>query len=59
VLTRDRRIRHRANELSAVRQSALHMFALTSGNLSAAETARIVIAAWPRIRAIHLAPQPL
>jgi hypothetical protein len=51
VITRDQRIRNRANELAAVRQAALHLFALTSGNLSAFETARILIAAWPRIQA--------
>jgi predicted nuclease of predicted toxin-antitoxin system len=49
VLTRDQRIRHRPNELRAVREARLHVFALTSGNLTAAETADIVIAAWPAI----------
>jgi predicted nuclease of predicted toxin-antitoxin system len=47
VLTRDQRIRHRPNELRAVREARLHVFALTSGNLTAAATAEIVIAAWP------------
>jgi predicted nuclease of predicted toxin-antitoxin system len=51
VVTRDQRIRNRANELAAVRRAALHLFAMTSGNLAAAETARIVIAAGPRIQA--------
>ena len=51
VLTGDKRIRTRPNELAAVRKAALHMFALTSGNLTAAETARILVAAWPRIQA--------
>ncbi len=49
VLTRDKRIRHRPNELRAVREARLHVFALTSGNLTAAATAEIVIAAWPAI----------
>ena len=49
VLTRDQRIRHRPNELRAVREARLHVFALTSGNLTAAATAEIVIAAWPAI----------
>lgn len=50
VLTRDQRIRHRPNELRAAREARLHVFALTSGNLSAAETAEIVVAAWPAIQ---------
>lgn len=51
IVTRDQRIRYRANEVAAVRRGRLHLFALSSGNLSAAESARIVVAAWPRIRA--------
>ncbi len=51
IVTRDQRIRYRANEVAAVRRGRLHLFALSSGNLSAAETARIVVAAWPRIQA--------
>jgi predicted nuclease of predicted toxin-antitoxin system len=50
VLTRDQHIRHRPNELRAVRESKLHVFALTSGNLSAAETADLVLKAWPAIQ---------
>lgn len=50
VLTRDQRIRHRPNELAAVRQARLHVFALTSGNLSAVTSAEVVLAAWPAIR---------
>lgn len=34
VLTRDQRIRNRPNELRAAREARLHVFALTSGNLS-------------------------
>lgn len=49
VLTRDKAIRHRPNELAAVRAAALHVFALTSGNLSAAESAEIIVKAWPHI----------
>lgn len=50
VVTRDKNIRRRPNELRAVRDAGVHMFALTSGNLSAADTAAIIIKAWPAIR---------
>lgn len=50
VLTRDQRIRNRPNELRAARSARLHVFALTSGNLPAAEAVRIVLAAWPAIQ---------
>lgn len=49
-MTRDQRIRNRANELAAVRRARMHVFALTSGNLSAAATAAVVIAAWPAVQ---------
>ena len=58
VLTRDQRIRHRPNELRAVRDARLHVFALTSGNLSAAATAEIVLAAWPAICRAVVAHDP-
>jgi predicted nuclease of predicted toxin-antitoxin system len=50
VLTRDQGIRRRPNELQAVRAARLHLFALTSGNLSAAETAALVVRAWPAMQ---------
>lgn len=50
VLTRDQEIRRRPNELAAVRAAGIHLFALTSGNLSAAETADLCVAAWPTIQ---------
>lgn len=59
VLTRDQQIRRRPNELAAVRAARIHLFALTSGNLSAAEAATLCVAAWPSIvRAVahHRAP---
>jgi len=60
ILTRDRRIRYRANEAAAVRRGRLHMFALTSGNVSAAETATIVVKAWPAIqRGVATTPPPM
>lgn len=49
VVTRDQNIRRRHNELAAVRSARIHLFALTSGNLSAADTAALVIRAWPAI----------
>lgn len=59
VLTRDQEIRRRPNELAAVRAARIHPFALTSGNLSAAEAAALCVAAWPAIqRAVLLHPVP-
>ena len=58
VLTRDQRIRHRPNELAAVRAASLHMFVLTSGNLSSAETAELVCRAWPKMRAAAAETRP-
>ncbi len=58
VVTRDQNIRRRANEIAAVREGGLHLFALTSGNLSAAETGELVVAAWPRIRSAVAATPP-
>ncbi len=50
IVTRDKNIRRRPNELRAVRAAGTYLFALTSGNLSAADTAVAVIKAWPAIR---------
>lgn len=50
VLTRDQAIRRRPNELAAVRAARIHLFALTSGNLSAADAAALCLAAWPAIQ---------
>jgi hypothetical protein len=36
----------------------LHLFALTSGNLSAADTAALVVRAWPAIRRAVAAHAP-
>lgn len=59
VLTRDQNIRRRPNELAAVRAAKLCLFVLGQGNLSAAETARIVVDAWPRmLRAARGARRP-
>jgi predicted nuclease of predicted toxin-antitoxin system len=58
VVTRDQNIRRRPNELAAVRAARIHLFALTSGNLSAAETATLVLRAWPAIRRAVAAHAP-
>lgn len=59
AVTRDKNIRRRPNELRAVRKAGVHMFALTSGNLSAADTAAIIIKAWPAIqREVAQTPAP-
>ncbi len=50
ALTRDQRIRHRHNELADVRAAGLHLFALSSGNLSSQQTGVIVVQAWPAIQ---------
>jgi hypothetical protein len=49
VLTRDQAIRRKPNELKAFREAKLIMFALASGNASAEDTARLVVALYPRI----------
>lgn len=58
VVTRDQNIRRRANELAAVRAGRLHLFALTSGNLAAAESAALIVQAWPAIQAAVLRVEP-
>ena len=50
VVTCDQNIRRRPNELRAVRAAGLRLFALTSGNLSAADTATAIIKAWRAIQ---------
>ena len=50
VVTCDKNIRRRPNELRAVRAAKVRLFALTSGNLSAADTATAIIQAWPAIQ---------
>jgi predicted nuclease of predicted toxin-antitoxin system len=50
VITCDQNIRRRPNELRAVRAAGLRLFALTSGNLSAADTATAIIKAWRAIQ---------
>ena len=49
AITRDKNIRRRPNELAAVRSAPLLLFALTSGTLSARETADILLSALPSV----------
>lgn len=59
VLTRDQNIRRRPNELAAAKAARIVMFVLSQGNLSAAETARIVVGAHARMmRAARGARRP-
>lgn len=59
VLIRDQNIRRRPNELAAVKAAAVVMFVLSQGNLSAAETAHIVVGAYGRmLRAAKGARRP-
>jgi predicted nuclease of predicted toxin-antitoxin system len=43
IVTRDQNIRRKANELKAFRDAGLVVFALASGNASAADTAELVV----------------
>ena len=43
VVTRDSRIRYRANELAAMQRARLHVFVLTQGSLTGAETGSVVV----------------
>lgn len=58
VLTRDQNIRRKPDELAALREAGVILFALTSGNLSAQETAEIVVGAWPKMKRMAAATNP-
>lgn len=58
VLTRDQNIRRKPDELAVLREAGIILFALTSGNLSAQETADIVIQAWPKMQRIATETSP-
>ena len=47
VVTRDQRIRYKVNELQAAVRARLHLFVFTQGGLPAAETATILVHAYP------------
>jgi PIN like domain len=58
VITRDQRIRYKINEQRAAIKARLHLFVFTQGGLSAAETALILVRAYPAMcrRAANQAP---
>lgn len=58
VLTRDQNIRRKPDELAALREADVILFALTSGNLSAQETAEVVVGAWPKMKRMAAAIKP-
>ena len=47
IVTRDQRIRYKVNEQAAVVRARLWMFVLTQGGLTAAETGKILVDAYP------------
>jgi len=47
VVTRDQRIRYRANELAAMKRARLHVFVFTQGGLTAQETGNILVRCHP------------
>jgi len=49
VITRDKNIRRKPNELKAFREAKVIAFALASGNASAEDTARLVVGLYPKI----------
>ncbi|MBX6334307.1 hypothetical protein IRY61_03145 [Candidatus Saccharibacteria bacterium] len=51
VVTRDKNIRRKANELRAFRESGLHVFVLASGNASAEDHATLIIELYPKFLA--------
>ncbi len=52
VLSRDKRIRRKPNELTALQASTVVMFTFVAGNATAADTAEIIGKALPRIYAL-------
>lgn len=49
VVTRDKAIRRKANELRAFRDASVIAFALASGNASAEDTARLIVGLYRKI----------
>jgi hypothetical protein len=58
ALTMDRRIRYRPAEIAAVRRHRVKLFALTSGNLTAADQAERFVRNGPRIVLACTEPGP-
>ena len=61
IVTRDQRIRYKINEHRALVEARLHMFVLTQGGLTAAETGEIIVRAYPEIvqSALNIEPPAL
>lgn len=57
VVTRDQRIRYKVNEQAAAVRAGLHLFVFTQGGLLAAQTADLLIAAYPAM-VRHAAEDP-
>ena len=49
VITRDKNIRRKPNEIKAYRDNNVIAFVLASGNASAEDTARLVVALYPKM----------
>lgn len=58
VVTRDQRIRYRANELAAMQRARLHVFVFTQGALTGAETGSILVRSHAAILRQAVAVQP-
>lgn len=58
VVTRDQRIRYRANELAAMKRARLHVFVFTQGGLTGVETGSILVRCHPAMlrQAAQVAP---
>jgi PIN like domain len=59
VVTRDQQIRYKVNEQAAAMRAGLHLFVFTRGALPAAQTAELLVAAYPamvRLAAADAAP---
>lgn len=49
VITRDKNIRRKSNEIKAYRDNNVVAFVLASGNASAEDTARLVVSLYPKM----------
>jgi hypothetical protein len=49
VVTRDRRIRYKVNELQAAIEARLHLFVFTQGGLTGVQTGDLLVRAYPAI----------
>lgn len=48
-MTRDQRIRYKVNEQAAAVRAGLHLFVFTQGGQSAAQTAEVLVSAYPEM----------